>query len=177
MTGEEWLDETAPRELDDRPARTAALLAVVAALVALAGTAMGGDASATALAAGGALGVGAGVVAGRRGLVAAGAGAAVLGALAAGVAGAGPGVTLSAAVAAVVAWDAGEYAIVAGAQVGRGQVDPGTESLHVGLTAAVGAVGAGGGYALFRLAGGGHPAVALVLLLVGALALAAALGS
>ena len=77
-------------------------------------------------------------------------------------------------VGAVLAWDVAEHGIGVGEQLG-GETDTGRlVAVHAATTLVVGTLGAGLGYGIYVAAAGGQPISALVLLLVGALALVAA---
>ena len=84
-----------------------------------------------------------------------------------GVGGAHPGPLLVSLVALVVAWDAGEQAINVGEQLGREARTHRAVVVHVSTTTIVGLGGAAAGYGVYRLAGGGQPASALVFMLLG----------
>lgn len=92
-----------------------------------------------------------------------------------GLAGGGPARLVVAVAAAFVAWDLGEHAITLGEQLGRRAATRRLEFLHAGATVGVATAAAGAAYVVFALSGGGRPVDALVLLLVGAMALLAAL--
>jgi hypothetical protein len=97
------------------------------------------------------------------------------GSVLAGWAGAPPTGVLVSTAAALVAWDGAVQAIDLGRTLGR-QAETGRAlTVHVAATAGVAALVAALGYAAFRLVGGEPPVTALVLLLVGGVALAAAL--
>ncbi|WP_254546198.1 DUF7519 family protein [Halomarina pelagica] len=104
-----------------------------------------------------------------------GVGALLAGVVVAGLGGAGAATLLFATGASVVAWDAAAQAIDLGATLGRAADAPRPLAVHVAATAGLVAAAAALGYVTFRLSAGGRPLLALVLLLVGALALAAAL--
>lgn len=160
---------------DDRATPTAGLLGVLAALSVPVVLAAGGAGTAIGLAAAGAGLHAAGVVLSRASLVRLGGIGALLAALAAGGTGSSPPATLAAAVGALVAWEAGTYAIATGQQVGRGGANPETEARHVARTAAVGVAVAGAVVGLFRLVGAGQPAPVLAAMALAVLALAFAL--
>ena len=153
--------------IDRSPDRTGVLLTAAAALGAVASLAVAGVPSALAL---GVVGVvvllGAAAVGHRRGLDW-GALVAFGGVLLAGIGGARAGPLLVSMVATVVAWDAGEQAISVGEQLGRAAPTRRATVVHVAASTLVGAGGAAVGYGVYRLAGGGRPASALALLLLG----------
>lgn len=156
------------------PPRRSALWAVLAATVALAVLA-GTDAVGALVAVPGVALVGAGAVRGNRGVLTGGAGLVVLGVLYAGAAGGGALPSLVAAAAAVVAWDVGEHGVGLGEQVGAAAHTDHAVDAHAVASVAVGGLAAGTGYLVFRVAAGGRPLAALVLLLVAALVLTVAL--
>lgn len=86
----------------------------------------------------------------------------------AGVGGARPAPLLAAMVGTVVAWDAADTAVSLGEQLGAEARTRRAALTHVGISTLVGTGGAAVGYGVFRLAGGGRPASALVVLLAGA---------
>ncbi len=92
-----------------------------------------------------------------------------------GVAGSGPELLLVGLLAAVFAWDVGENAIGLGEQLGRETDTTRVELVHAASTLSVGAVATAVGYGAYRAAGGGQPVTALVFLLLGVVALVAAL--
>ena len=105
-----------------------------------------------------------------------GAVALVVGVALTGAVGAGPRVTVPAALCALLAWDAGGYAITLGEQLGRAADTARAELVHAGLTVAVGAAGVLLATGPYLAARGERPALAVVLLFAGALALLAAVG-
>lgn len=111
-----------------------------------------------------------------------GAGASIGGALLgvagllAGVRGASPLLVVGSVLAAVVAWDAATSAVDLGRQVGSEADARRALGVHVGATAGVGLLVAGASYGLFRVAAGGQPVAALVLLLAAAVLAVLALG-
>ena len=76
---------------------------------------------------------------------------------------------------ALVAWDAALQALALGETVGRAADSRRALSVHVAVAGGVASVAAGVGYAVYLVGGGGRPVGALVLLLAGAVLLAAAL--
>jgi hypothetical protein len=137
--------------------------------------------SVTALVPAGALGAAPGVVGfalvavglarGKRTTLTGGAALLLLGAIAAATTGVLSLYPLLAAALAVVAWDAGENAIGLGEQLGRVARTTHAELTHVVASALVGIVTAVGAFLVYRVARGGRPMPALVLLLVGAVVL------
>ena len=92
----------------------------------------------------------------------------------AGVGAAGVEALLLAAVASMLAWDTGENALSIGEHLGRETETTRLELVHAATTLFVIVVGVGLVYALWSVASGGQPIAAVVLLLVGAIALVAA---
>ncbi|WP_435195928.1 DUF7519 family protein [Natronomonas sp. EA1] len=97
------------------------------------------------------------------------------GVLLGGVFGVAPEALLLATATAVLAWDVGDNGLGMAAQLGREAATARAELVHAAATTSVLAVGTGLCYTVFRLVTGTRPVAALVLLLFGALALAAAL--
>lgn len=95
--------------------------------------------------------------------------------LLAGAAGASPAALVLGVLFAVLAWDVGEHGIVVGEQLGREADTTRVELAHAAVTLAVGATATAVGYGLYRAAAGGQPVTALVFLLLGLVALVAAL--
>ncbi|WP_435101927.1 DUF7519 family protein [Halarchaeum sp. P4] len=91
--------------------------------------------------------------------------------LLAGVFGIGEGGTLLAAVALVLAWDAGRYGFRLAREAGPETSTRRVEAVHTLSTLVVLVLGASVGYAVFRSSTGDRPLVALAALLVGAVAL------
>lgn len=73
-----------------------------------------------------------------------------------------------AAGATILAWDVGDNALGVGEQLGRTARTARLELVHAAASLAVAVVGAAVAYAVFGLAGGGRPVLAVVLLLLGA---------
>lgn len=161
-------------EITRRPPALALSLTSLAGLVTVAAVALGGGLAAAP----GALGLVALVPAllrGSRRLL----GIATLGLFGgvflAGLQGAPAEPLLVAAVGGVLVWDVGEHGIGVGDQLGR-EADSGRVVLvHAAASLSVGAVTAGVGYGAFLAAAGGQPVTALVFLLLGVVALVAAL--
>lgn len=80
-----------------------------------------------------------------------------------------------AAGATVLAWDVGDNALGVGEQLGRNARTDRLELVHAAASLAVAVVGSAVAYGVFRLAGGGRPVLAVVLLLLGATILVAVL--
>lgn len=153
--------------IDRSPGWTGLGLSAVAAVVAAGALALAGVPSALGIGAIGLVLVVAGAAAGVRRVMEWGAVVAFGGVVLAGVGGATAAPLLVALLALVVAWDAGEQAVGVGEQLGRAAPTRRAELVHVAVTAIVGAGGAAVGYGVYRLAGGGRPASALVVLLLG----------
>lgn len=82
---------------------------------------------------------------------------------------------LVSATAAVLAWDAGQYAIGVGDQLGREADTVRIEAAHAATSTIAGAVVALFGYSLYRTVSGTYPLAAFVFLTVAALLIAVAL--
>lgn len=80
-----------------------------------------------------------------------------------------------AAAATILAWDVGDNALSVGEQLGRNARTARLELVHAAASLAVGVIGSAAAYAVYRLVGGGHPILAVVLLLLGATILVTAL--
>lgn len=149
-------------------------VAVTAAGISVAGTALGAPVGGI----GGAAGLvvlGLGLLAGSRRAVTAGSGLLFAGVLLAGVNGAAPEPLLVGTVGAVVAWDVADNAISVGTQLGRAANTRNAELVHAASSLAVGGVTAGFGYGVYLAAAAGQPLTALVFLLLGAVVLVSAL--
>lgn len=116
----------------------------------------------------------AGLRRGSRRLLDAAGGVFFLALLVAGVGGAGAEALLLAAVASMLTWDVAENALSVGEHLGRETAATRLEVVHAATTLLVLVVGVGVVYALWSVASGGQPIAAVVLLLVGAVALVAA---
>ena len=91
------------------------------------------------------------------------------GVIAAGVAEATtPELMLISVVASLVAWDVAQNAMDLGEQIGRGSRTRRAEVVHAAGTAMIATLSAGVAYGLFRVAGGGRPPAAVLLLVLGA---------
>ncbi|WP_396610526.1 hypothetical protein ACH9L7_09760 [Haloferax sp. S1W] len=93
--------------------------------------------------------------------------------VAAGVGTAGVEILLLAAITSILAWDIGENALSVGDHLGRETETTRLEVVHAATTVLVLTVGAGVVFALGLAASGGQPVTAVVLLLVGVIALVA----
>lgn len=69
-------------------------------------------------------------------------------------------------VAAVVAWDAAGTSMSMGRQMGREAATKRAEVVHALVGTVVGIVAVGGGYVIYRVAGGGKPTAALLLMII-----------
>jgi hypothetical protein len=97
------------------------------------------------------------------------------GVLLGGATGASPLAVLVATAGALLAWDVADRALVVGEQLGRAAPTARLELVRATASASLLALGAGVTYAVYELAGGGKPMLALALLVLGATLLAAAL--
>jgi hypothetical protein len=75
----------------------------------------------------------------------------------------------------LVAWDVGQHAITVGEQFGRTVPTRRGELVHAASSTIVGVLGAGASYGVYVLGAGGQPALAVVLLVLGAVGLVWAL--
>ncbi|KAB1192309.1 hypothetical protein GJR96_02165 [Haloferax sp. MBLA0076] len=94
--------------------------------------------------------------------------------LAAGVSGSGLEALLLGGVASILAWDTAENALSVGGHLGRETDTTRLEVVHAATTLLVLTVGVAIVYVLGSVASGGQPVAAVVLLLVGVIALVAA---
>lgn len=117
------------------------------------------------------------VVRGTRRLLTGGAVLLLASVLYAGVFGTGVSALVVALWLGIVAWDVGEHAIGVGEQLGRGADSRRVELVHLAGATFVGAMATVVGYGAYRASTGGQPVVALVFLLLGVVALVAALRS
>ncbi|ADQ68126.1 hypothetical protein C499_15570 [Halogeometricum borinquense DSM 11551] len=161
-------------EITRRPATQGVLLSLVAATVGFIGITLAA-AGAAAPAAVGVVVLAVGLFRASRRLVTLGATALFLGIVYAGVLGGVAELLLLGTLGAVVSWDAGEYAIGVGEQLGRDADTTRLTVVHSAATLLVGIAGTAVVYAVFLAVGGGQPVAALVLVLLGATALVAAL--
>jgi hypothetical protein len=161
-------------EITRKPSSLGSSLSMVAATLGLGGAALGAP-GALAPAALGVLLVGLGLFRVSRRLVTLGGAALFAGVVLAGVQGAPPESILLGALGSVLAWDVAEHAIGVGEHLGREADTTRIELVHAATSLLVGVFGAGVCYATFLVAAGGQPVSALVLLLLGAVALVAAL--
>lgn len=157
-----------------RPVLTGVSLSLVAATVGFAGVALAA-AGAAAPAAVGVVVLAVGQARASRRLVTLGTTALFVGIVYAGVQGGAAEPLLLGAVAAVVSWDAGEYAIGVGEQLGREADTTRLVLVHSATTLLVGVAGTAVAYAVSLSVGGGQPVATVVLVLLGAVALVAAL--
>jgi hypothetical protein len=161
-------------EITRRPPVAGVSVALAAAALGFAGVGLAA-AGALAPAGVGVLVLAVGLFRASRRVVTVGATALFLGVLYAGARGGAPEPLLLGALGTVVSWDAAEYAVGVGEQLGRDADTTRLTLVHTATTLAVGAVGAAVAYAVFLSVGGGQPVAALVLLLFGVVALVAAL--
>lgn len=152
------------------PTRVGSAVAIAAAGLAVAVLALGGVLGAAPAVVGLAL-VGVGVTRGRRSALTGGVALVLLGALAAAATGALALYPMLAAALAIVAWDVGENAIGLGEQLGRAARTTHAELTHAVVSSVVGVGTAIGAFYLYRVAQGGRPLPALVLLLIAAVVL------
>lgn len=156
------------------PPAASAALSVVAAGGAVASLALV-DAVALAPAALGSLALLVGLARASRRLVTAGAAGLLVGVGVAGALGGGPEPLLVALVGTALAWDSADHGIGVGEHLGREADSTRVVAVHAAGTLAVATLAAGVGYGVYRAASGGQPVTAVVFLLVGVVALAAAL--
>lgn len=160
--------------VDRRPPRLGQAMAIGAGLLGLAAAGLGSSIGALA-AAGGLIVLGGGLLTGSRRAVSVGALALLGGLLYAGLAGAPPTALLVGLAATTLAWDLGGFAIDIGAELGREAVAWRPQLVHAAGSLAVAVTVMGVGYAVFLVALGGQTVTALLLLLLGGLALVATL--
>lgn len=86
-----------------------------------------------------------------------------------------PSMLLASAVGVLVAWDVGQHAVTIGEQFGRTTPTRRGELFHAAASIVVGVLAAGIGYTIYLLGSEGQPALAMILLLLGAVALVWAL--
>jgi hypothetical protein len=161
-------------EITRKPSPLGSSLSLLTATVGLGGAALGAP-GALAPAALGVLLVGLGLVRVSRRLVTLGGAALFAGVVLAGVQGAPPESLLLSTLGAVLAWDVADHAIGVGEHLGREADTRRVELVHAATSLLVGVFGAGVCFATYVVAAGGQPVSALVLLLLGAVALVAAL--
>lgn len=99
----------------------------------------------------------------------------VLALLVGGVYGTPPELLVVSTGATILAWDVGDTALAVGEQLGRRARTERLELVHAAAGLAVAVVGGAVAYGVFRLAGGGRPLLAVVLLLFGGTVIVAAL--
>lgn len=112
---------------------------------------------------------------GRQRLVTVGAAVLFSGVLTAGAMGAPIELLLVGGTASILAWDFGQNAISVGEQLGRESRTTRAEIVHAAGSTIVATLTAGVGYAIYRVASGGQPIVALVFLLIAAIVLVSTL--
>ncbi|WP_224447635.1 DUF7519 family protein [Haloprofundus salilacus] len=161
-------------EITRKPALLSVSLSIVGASVCLVAAALSSTTALTAAAAGVVVLAG-GLLVGARRVVTAGGLALFAAVVFGGIAGSGPELLLVGLLAAVFAWDVGENGIGIGEQLGRETDTTRAELVHAASTLVVGTVATVFGYGAYRAAGGGQPVTALVFLLLGVVALVAAL--
>lgn len=156
-------------ELDDRPTIVSSAIAVTAGVLAMAGSA---PYSALAIPFGllGLVFLAAGLfVKGSRSLVSLGVMSFFIAILIVGALGlAPPTMLLASIVGTIIAWDVAQYGITIGEQMGRNAPTKRGELFHAGGSTVVGVLAAGVGYGVFRVGSAGQPALALLLLFLGA---------
>jgi hypothetical protein len=158
--------------IDDAPPRLSGVIAVGVAIVGALALAVSGPAF--AVGAVGVISLAAGLRSVSRAAVTLGAVGLFCGTVLAGLAGGPPPLLLAATAATVVAWDVAEFGIGLGEMVGGEADTRRAELVHAGASGALALLGAGGGLAVYRLAGGG-PALVPIALLCGAVVLVLAL--
>lgn len=161
-------------EITRSPPLVGSSLSLVAAAVALVAATLTAQ-SAVVPAAAGVLLLGVGLYRASRRFVTLGSAALFVGVLLAGVRGGVPEAVLLAALATVLAWDTADHALGIGEQLGREADSSRLVLVHAATTLLVGAFGSAVCYAAYLAVGGGQPVSALVLLLLGAVALVSAL--
>lgn len=161
-------------EITRSPPVLGSSLALVAATVTLVSATLASR-SAVAPAAAGVLLLGVGLFRASRRLVAWGAAALFASVLLAGVRGGLPEPVLLAALGTVLAWDTADHALGVGEQLGRETDSSRLVAVHAATTLLVGVFGAAVCYAVYLAVGGGQPVSAVVLLLLGSVALVSAL--
>lgn len=105
------------------------------------------------------------------------AGGLVLAVVTAGATGATPAPLVAGGVLAVTAWDVADHGLGLGRQVGHGAVTRRNELVHAVGSLAVGGAAGGAAFGGYLAAAGGQPVTALTFLLLGSIALLAALRS
>ncbi|WP_092891052.1 DUF7519 family protein [Halopelagius inordinatus] len=161
-------------EITRSPPVVGSSLSLVAATVALVFAALSAQ-SAVAPAAVGVFLLGVGLYRASRRLVTLGSAALFVGVLLAGVRGGVPEAVLLSALATVLAWDTADHALGIGEQLGREAHSSRLVFVHAATTLLVGVFGSALCYAVYLAVGGGQPVSAVVLLLLGAVALVSAL--
>lgn len=157
-------------EITRLPSTFGMTLALAAALCSVLGTLFAVPTAALGSLAGTVV-VGAGLAVASRRVVTIGGTALVGSVLYAGYLGAAPEPLLFGALFGVVSWDVASNAISIGNQLGRETHARRAETVHAAGSLVVGAFSVVVGYGTFVAAGGGQPLVALLLLVIGAVAL------
>jgi hypothetical protein len=161
--------------IDRRPPTLGATLAVLAAGVAVTALAVGGAPVALGLGVVALVAVAAGSFRPSPRLLTVGAAVLVAGVAAAGAFGGTPESLVVAALGAILAWDYGQFGIEVGEQLGRAADSRRLLLAHAATSLLVGVAAIVVAYGVFRAAAGGQPVTALVFLLLGVVALVAAL--
>jgi hypothetical protein len=169
-------DETSTVVLDESPPVTSSIISIFAAVIAVVVTAPSFG-FAIPLGIAGLLFIATGVfTAGSRRWVSLGVTSIFVGILLVGALGAATPLTMvTSAVALFVSWDVGQHAVTIGEQFGRGAPTQRGELVHAAASSLVGVLGAGVAYAVYLLGTGDQPALAVILLLLGVVALVWAL--
>ncbi|WP_435360522.1 DUF7519 family protein [Haloarchaeobius sp. DFWS5] len=177
MANDTDTDARKPGEIDRRPARLSALVALGAGALAALAAVLTGSAGVI----GAAIGMAAlapGVVLGSRRLVHIGAVGLFGGLVFAGATGTAPAAELLMLVGTtgtVLAWDVGQNAIGIGEQLGRGADTSRAELAHVGGSTVVGILTAGSAFGVYQVATEGQPLTALALMILAVVILTTAL--
>lgn len=157
-------------EMDDRPTVVSSAIAVTAGLLAMVGSA---PYSGLAIPFGllGILFLAAGLFGnGSRSLVSLGVMSFFVAILIVGALGLAPvTMLLASTVGTLIAWDVGQYGITIGEQIGRNAPTKRGELFHAAGSTVVGILAGGLGYGVFRFGSEGQPALALLLLFLGAI--------
>jgi len=161
-------------ELVRRPSRQSVAIAGAAGSFVVVASIPGGP-TPTLLALAGVVVLLGGIRLGRHNVVDGGGLVAFAGVVAAALSGAGAMPVVFGSVAAVVAWDSGTNSISVSDQVGRGADTGRVEVFHALIGAAVGVVGGGLAFVLFRLGPTRQPVTTLFVLLLAAAVLVVAL--
>lgn len=169
-------DGIEPIELDNRPAVTSGVISLTAGILAMAATA---PYSGLAILFGlvGLLSIGAGLFTkGSRRWLGFGVTSLFIAMLAVGILGqAPPSMLVVGAVGLLVSWDVGQHAITIGEQMGRNAPTQRGEVAHAAGSSIVGILAGGLTYGVYLFGAEGQPALAVILLMVGGIALVWAL--